>query len=219
MRLLIYNIANDYDDESIKNVFCWASNIGGFMEFILFRNTTRNRRRNVYFSTNLNSFTSRGDSIQISSQMNNNNLLDVSIGDIDDEYELEFEEYINLESDLDRLLVESLFTMPNLWLQTELISNDYIYQLPVWQFTQVETVTNYTSNSSTDSSDNEDQYVQCTEIESTSKLDFQSTKKAILVSDCCLSFKEAPEIVETGCCSKMTESSSIQTNLSIQFRY
>lgn len=47
----------------------------------------------------------------------------------------QMDELIDLDDDVDRLLLERLFTLPNLWLHTELISTDYIHCLPVWHFT------------------------------------------------------------------------------------
>lgn len=107
------------------SLFHILATIGETINFVLFRTTRRHAGRRRHNETD-------GQHGQPTRDLNDNLIAEEDEED-EDEYFFD-DDYIDLEQDLDRLLIERLFTLPNLWLQTELISSDYINNLPTWQY-------------------------------------------------------------------------------------
>lgn len=128
------------------------------MNIVLFRNSTsRNVRYNRSFGYNLNQPMLSSEEF-------------LSSDDADDS------EYLNIDpsEDIDRMIIERLFAVPNLWLHTELISNEYINKLPVWNFQDSRLLVdcnhnNIITESSCQSSTSDDEYLN-------SKDDFEETE-------------------------------------------
>lgn len=141
------------------------------INFVLFRTTRPSRRR-------IAEANSQGER---SPRDSNGNLIAAEEEEEDGEELSDDLEYIDLEQDLNRLLIERLFApMPNLWLQPELISCDYIDSLPTWQHelppslpdepetSQTEGFTSAISSS--DCSDNDDEENDTNKWKSTSNV-------------------------------------------------
>lgn len=173
----------EYDDDSYKSVFNWISKFFDLLNILLFRNNRRVRRRNNQ-NVSSHNITQDNDFLQDNSinnfEVNNNNVNDEF--DLIDDYDDELDEFIDLDDDVDRLLIERLFTLPNLWLHTELISTEYIQNLPVWFYSKdhltnsvvEEFNTCSSSSSSAEYSDNDDM------LDSSSLIAFQSLRTTVV---------------------------------------
>lgn len=140
----------------IPRLFRWLSKISDILNVVLFRNSTG--RNNIHFNE--------------SGYMLNQSMLsseDLSDEDDDDS------EYLNIDpsEDINRMIIERLFAVPNLWLHTELISNEYINKLPVWNFQDSRIIdcnhNHIIAESSCQSSTSDDEYLN-------SKDDFEETE-------------------------------------------
>lgn len=151
--------------ECVKLPFCWLNSF-------LFRGSVRrSRRRYVASGQSSTSILSAPPNDNVAASIFEDN--ELLTNDEDEDSDDDEDAYFDVEGDMDRLLIDSMFTMPNLWLKTELISNEYIHRLPVWNHSVVEAtdtnkhinidqgesssllVTSAPSSSCTDSSDNE----------------------------------------------------------------
>ncbi|KAF7496517.1 E3 ubiquitin-protein ligase [Sarcoptes scabiei] len=108
--------------EQSSQILKCLSRFLNLLSIVLFRKTRRNPRR-TFTSNELDS------DFDIYYDILND---DDDDDDVNYEDRNEIDYTFDVDEDLDRMLIERLFAVPNLWLHTDLISNEYIQNLPIW---------------------------------------------------------------------------------------
>ncbi|KAH9418612.1 hypothetical protein DERP_003937 [Dermatophagoides pteronyssinus] len=137
----LFNVYHDH----VSLFFNYFQKLFHYINVFLFRksqNTHRNRYDRTQYSSISNRMSLSSSSSSLTSMIYNDDQYVSQDDDDDDEEFLSETDDIDtidmdmeFDMDMDRILLERLFAgSPNLWLQTELISNDYLNKLPVWNY-------------------------------------------------------------------------------------
>lgn len=136
-------LPNSYMSPSTGNydvplLMCYFGKILHQINVFLFRkSSTTHRNRYDRIQQQYSSISNRMSSSMIDNDDEDDD--DQYVSQDDDEEFLSNDDDLDMEfdMDMDRILLERLFAgSPNLWLHTELISNDYLNRLPVWNYQQ-----------------------------------------------------------------------------------